>query len=884
MDSSKANKYLVIDGKSQYDLFAKADIEVSLERDNEVSYEWFINGKKVNISDDKTEDIYSGKTIYVNYQKYEGGNKLSSLSVDCSNLWDATKNEPSSFKRSIACNVIEKYTNINGVSYENIKTVSCEIVVRNVVKTVSVMPIVANNLIDFDIRDMEQDPDVHGDKYVFKKDSDKNDSDKNEYTFNFITSPSNAEVKDLVAFDYDINNLEINVDNENQKVSVRVLAYAKNSTPSFTFKLGALDSINSGLKYETYKQIIVQVEDGKNIPFQIENERELSLINENPNLNYVLTNNIYLTPSFKPIKEFSGKLSGLHTLPDGSSFLYSINNLIITGDNNNNKYGLFRELENATIENLILNNISINIEVNENNLGSKGLFVGAIAGKATNSNIINCSVSDNKFSSISGSSILSLENSGINLTTTLSSLSGSIYVGGFIGSNSGSGQIKNPSSRISIDFYKAVKNNVALAYYVGGVAGSSYGVINSDLESTGLSANLNNYDVQVIINSSLMKNYLSTNIDEGRTNPGYIGGVVGSNSGTISALSVRPVIFGGNNIGGVSGLNSNLVSKITVQVFDFEDVYPFMNSGIVGLDNLGGLVGLNNSTKDLNFNSFYSYMDKSTYDDFSNPLELSIPVKYFGDIVSWNNSGSDFYAGGLIGKSESNVKVSNSFFKGEIVANKSDKAVVAGVLGYGILEDLSNSGIVLNTKLQEGVTPSGYASAINSYAILNGVGNADSVTDIYSPTEEKINKSTGFNQEDLELTRGYNGISYKITFNGSSYDVQKADGSGEPINLSIEDGNSIFGITLESFIEANANIKNKTFYKHYSNNGILKYPIPFGATKINKNGGVNLVIDVPPQALEIKDSSEVEKFEKITEEGGYNSQNINLSDTIIITN
>lgn len=205
-----------------------------------------------------------------------------------------------------------------------------------------------------------------------------------------------------------------------------VVGLSSHFTPNSFSAFNTIESVWSG-------EIATSFDGGNGTienPYQITNGEQLAYFkyvieNENSTYKdkyYVLVNNINLgNLIFDPIGNKDNYFSGHF---DGQG--YTISNAKIDQyiDIDNKYYsGLFTLIENATIKNININNISINLNENKNS------YIALIAAKATSSNISNISIKES------------------NITIDNQASKENVYIGGLIANAN-----KNELSNIYLDF------------------------------------------------------------------------------------------------------------------------------------------------------------------------------------------------------------------------------------------------------------------------------------------------------------------------------------------------------------------------------------------------------------------------------------------------
>ena len=123
-----------------------------------------------------------------------------------------------------------------------------------------------------------------------------------------------------------------------------------------------------------------------------------------------------------------------------------------------------------------------------------------------------------------------------------------------------------------------VKNFTPIKYFCGTFDGGGHTIGNLRINSSDNGAGLFGF----VNESGAIKNVKLSKINVGGGD--NVGGLAGSNSGTISNCAANGTVGGKNNIGGFVGLNFNAIQ------------YCLTSGTVSGKNNIGGFVGLNFST------------------------------------------------------------------------------------------------------------------------------------------------------------------------------------------------------------------------------------------------------------------------------------------------
>ena len=382
-------------------------------------------------------------------------------------------------------------------------------------------------------------------------------------------------------------------------------------------------------------------------PYQISNYSQLKCIEMYPNACYILTGNITLpqtpqntsnfTPLFNDETMFNGSLNG-----NG----HTIYNLTI--HNTNTFYtGLFACIgANGSITNLTLENVNLQ--------GTN--YIGGIAGYALGK-ITDCKVSGK--------------------ITYIPQNSYKIYIGGIAGR--AENNVNGCTSSVEI-----IADGVNGEIYVGGIVGYySYDMGKSETSFTVVSS----------VNISLSAN------ENNRIN-GYLGGVFGESSETISLKNSR---FDGNIT--VDGLQDTYAGGLIGYSFGFGSTFTscYTTGNITVADStsnayVGGLIGNSCSRS---FKSCYTIGDITVTDCYSAEVggligycgnDYTFALCYTAGDITVSDCHSS-YVGGLVGNNYYNNNTFTSCYTiGIISVTSNDDTSVGGLIG-GLLSDtiISNS-------------------------------------------------------------------------------------------------------------------------------------------------------------------------------------------------
>lgn len=247
-------------------------------------------------------------------------------------------------------------------------------------------------------------------------------------------------------------------------------------------------------------------------------------------------------------------------------------------------------------------------------------------------------------------------------------ITGTNYVGGMVGNNASGAELTNLVNDSSA--------SITGVEYVGGIAGSNAGTITADEDndnlinrgsitghtyvggvagvntSTGIIANTNN---SVVLNAN----------EDVEETAKYFGGVVGQNSGLIDGATntsdIDITAVGGSYVGGIIGQNTS-TGKLEGEI---------LNQGsVAGKSNVGGIIGENSNDKVL----------QGTEND-------RLIVTNEGDVT-----GEDGGAAGIFYENTGNISYADITNTGNVIGGSETNSVTGGLFG-------TNSGNITNSTL-----------------------------------------------------------------------------------------------------------------------------------------------------------------------------------------
>ncbi len=527
----------------------------------------------------------------------------------------------------------------------------------------------------------------------------------------------------------------------------------ENFESGFSFTIATLDSVDidsyGNVRYYKKATATVELLQGTpSSPYYVSSQNDLNDIRYDLSGCYCLINDINITGEWEPIgtsaNPFTGSLNGQGYAINGLKINKVIQNSMgVSVEGTNHLYvGLFGytgevrtgadtgSIYSYSVSDLVLNDYNVSI-TDESNSYQGYIYAGAIVGFANapinaisiNGQIeYNGAITANNRNIVLGSVVGLLRSSLTNAVLTQGTLNfnnnlgNNIVAGGLIGYNM-SGEVSNDvfntgnttHVNININNFSTFNDqtNANTTSTIGGVTG---------------------------INNGLIQNVNSKAVIVGLNN---IGGIAGYNYGTITQSSVIPTLIGSQNIGGIAGtnafgkaalfntypyytynnnvgvlcysdINSNFdflgkINECKVQFTKKQQTLNYLNSSIIGYNNLGGLVGVNAYHTDtagangaslanenalgytnISYSSVKQYVNNATVNALVDEASLLLNNSmYYGDIVvlKYVQSGTECenYVGSLIGQA-SDTSLVNCFADANI-NTLSTLTVIGGLIG-----------------------------------------------------------------------------------------------------------------------------------------------------------------------------------------------------------
>lgn len=253
-------------------------------------------------------------------------------------------------------------------------------------------------------------------------------------------------------------------------------------------------------------------------------------------------------------------------------------------------------------------------------------------------------------------------------------VSGRDNVGGILGVNTGK-SVENVSNAARVTG-EAASNDAS--EYVGGLVGSNSGSITNGRNNGEITGS--QYVGGLVGNNASGSNLSNLVNDEAAsiTGDNYVGGIAGSNAGYISSenqknLVNRGSIIGQNYVGGVAGENVGTIEYVK------SDIDLHVRNQSADANYFGGVAGINGEDKEGG--------SQGTITNATNSANvIAINAKYVGGIVGWNTEN-----GVLLGAGNSNEgRVEGNSYVGG-VAGRNDAAITGepnsmiGIKNFGVV-------------------------------------------------------------------------------------------------------------------------------------------------------------------------------------------------------
>lgn len=358
-------------------------------------------------------------------------------------------------------------------------------------------------------------------------------------------------------------------------------------------------------------------------------------------------------------------------------------------------------------------------------------------------------------------------------------VSGNDKVGGIIGENDGGINYTVEEDR-TVTWSKGTVENVVNATGVTGTGNNVGGLLGTNIGSVENGRNngtiAGNEYVGGLVGNNASENSVLTNLvnDSSASITGvkYVGGIAGSNAGTITAdknnnnLINRGSITGYQYVGGVAGLNTGTITNTN------NDVELHVNTAVnggSGAQYFGGVVGQNGT--DLNDGIIENAMNSNTI--------IAPDASYVGGIVGWNTE-----KGQLIGMGNSNegTVIGGSYVGG--VIGKNDAAIGSKDSAQ---VGITNEGTVIATKGGAGgLIGENNAAITNTVMINRGEVHGNNTANDNSGTGGII----GVNMGDITYSSLINEVTGTVTGTnnvGGLIGVNKADITGGRYTVAGED-------------------------------------------------------------------------------------------------
>lgn len=309
------------------------------------------------------------------------------------------------------------------------------------------------------------------------------------------------------------------------------------------------------------------------------------------------------------------------------------------------------------------------------------------------------------------------------------SITGEQYVGGIAGDNAGTITTGNEETDETVNLIN--RGTITGQQYVGGVAGSNSGIITNANNDVELNVKDGTADAKFFggiagVNTGTINNATNT-ADVNADGAAYVGGIVGENNGILKDMAGNSGnVTGGKFVGGVAGLNTNNKPLDGVEASNTGTVFATDGGA-------GGIFAVNNAnitnSKLTNNGTVIGNSGNGTGGIFGvntgNISTSSLINEVDGQVIGTNN------VGGLIGKNTGTIiggrDDADSYYKYKIYNN--------GVINVGTWTDSDGDGVVdVNTNEFTAKAGQNIGGLIgnNAKEIVNGVEQTGSLTAGYN--------------------------------------------------------------------------------------------------------------------------------------------------------
>lgn len=452
--------------------------------------------------------------------------------------------------------------------------------------------------------------------------------------------------------------------------------------------------------------------------------------------------------------------------------------------------------------------------------GLAGENSGTITDSSSNSAVIGNNAEN--IGGVVGSNTGSIDNAD-----SLGITNGANNVGGIVGSNSGSGAISNVYNESII---------IGSGNNIGGVAGTNK--VNENDDKKGSLTNVANAgeikatDENAGYIGGIIGNNSGT-VDGGRNNARiegnrYVGGIVGNNGATSDLHNITndssAFIVGEEYVGGIAGLNEGTITGEDIGTGEDKEEASLVNRGtITGQKYVGGVAGRNadkGTITNVNSDMTLNVKDKDATDD-------NAPM-YFGGVVGLNDKEATIEDA----VNSANIMAEGATYVGGIVGLNNGKLIGSGEHNNGIGN--SNGGVVTGKDFVGGVAGKNTADIIgekDKHVILRNDGEAHATDGgaggIFAENEGKIKYAEMTNDGVVEGNKGNTTSATGGLIGVNSGDITYSSLKNE-VGGQVSGVNNVGGLIGKNtgMIIGGRTEENKTdvgYYKYQIyNNGIIK--------------------------------------------------------------
>jgi len=342
---------------------------------------------------------------------------------------------------------------------------------------------------------------------------------------------------------------------------------------------------------------------------------------------------------------------------------------------------------------------------------------------------------------------------------------------------------------------------------VGGLVGSNEGTITDSYANVAVAGNSGLGGLVANNNGGTISgSYATGSVTASGSNNNYAGGLVGgNNSGTITDSYATGSVSGGAEVGGLVGQSNAPISN---------SYATGSATGATGDANTGGLIGLNTSTVTGSY-SIGAVSGGQSVGGLAGGNSGTISASFSSSIVTGGSS-----LGGLVGSNgtSSNAagKITDSYATGSVTAGGTGDNYVGGLVGGNYYGSINNSyaiGAVSGGSEVGGLIGQNNGTVINTYATGSVTGTAGNVGGLVGLNTSSVSES--YSTGAISGSTAYGGFAGgnsgaitdgyydSTTFSGSGVGSNTGTGSATGLTTSILESALPTGLSTSNWANAN---------------------------------------------------------------------------------